>query len=408
MTRTTLKRLLAAVRMTATAALTAVLPALLVTALTAGPVLGDDLGRLLQPGPREGDEAADLVRQALAADPDASRQALDRLAAMGEPARPRLTAAVRQLLERGREVVLRAERLVGDPAKAADLQEKVNATRAEARANIKVLKHDKTLEIARDFYDQLDAMVPLLAKVLEVRVAVRRAMAGREHLLSLWRGPDVKDARFDEANEAALRAKAEAVLALTLEEACRIPEFGRGAAPAEGSTAWHTWFYAACRAIEAYNASLKDLMSEGEVANVQAVNHYRELLGVLPMEVDSRLLQAARRHSKEMADLGYFGHTSPKEDHRTPSMRTKQAGYSAGTGENCANGYATGKAAFWGWFSSPPHHQNMVNGGNAAFGVGQWGTLWTQNFGRGPRAMLLDGEGRSRLAVQGDVLPPRG
>jgi len=382
--------------------------ALLTTIPLAGPARGDDLGRVLQPGVRKPDEAADLVRQALGADPDASRRALERLVAMGEPARPRLTAAVRQLLERGREVVLRAERLVGDPAKAQELQEQVNATRAKARANIKTLKKGKPIEVARDFYEQLDDRVPLLGKVLEVRVAVCRAMAGRDHLLKRWRGLDAEDARFDETNESALGAKAEAILALSLEEAQRIPAFGRGDPPAEGSTAWHTWFYAACRAIEAYNASLKDQMSTGEFANVQAVNHYRELLGILPMEVDPRLLQAARRHSKEMADLGYFGHTSPKKEHKTASMRTKQAGYDGGTGENCAKGYPTGKAAFWGWFSSPPHHRNMVNGGNAALGVGQWGDLWTQNFGRGKRAMLLDADARGRLAVKGDVLPPRG
>jgi len=372
--------------------------------LAAGPVRGDGLGRVLQPGVRKSDEVAALVRQALGTDPDASRQALDRLVAMGEPAKPRLAAAVRRLLQRGREVVLRADRLLGDPARAANLQQQVNATRAEARANIKILKHDKTLEIARDFYEKLDGMVPLLGKVLEVRAVVCRAMAGRAHLLELWRGLGMKDARFVEANEAALRAKAEAVLDLTLEEAQRIPKFGHGNPPAEGSTAWHIWFYAACRAIEAYNASLRNLMSEDEAANAQAVNHYRELLGILPMEVDARLIQAARRHSKEMADLDYFGHTSPNPEHETPSMRMKQAGCEAGSGENCANGYPTGKAAFWGWFSSPPHHQNMVKGGHTAFGVGKWGSLWTQNFGRGKRVMLLDADVHARLTVpMGDV-----
>ncbi len=393
MTRTTLKRLLVAA---------------MVAGLVAGPLLGDDLGRLLRPGPREGREAADLARQALGADPEASRRALDRLVALAEPARPRLTGVVRRLLERGREGVHRAERLVGDPAKTGQLQEKVNATRAKARANIKVLKKGEPIERARDFYGRLDTMVPLLGKVLEVRLAVRRAMAGREHLLSIWRGLDAKDKPFSDQNEADLSAKAEAVLALPLEEALGIPAFGRGEAPAQGSTAWHLWFYAACRAIETYNASLRDRMSEGEFANVRAVNHYRELLGILPMEVDLRLLQSARRHSKEMADLGYFGHTSPKKKHRTASMRMKQAGYDAGAGENCAQGYRTGEDAFWGWFSSPPHHRNMVAEGNAAFGVGQWDTLWTQNFGRGRRTMLLDEAARRQLAVKGDVLPPRG
>ena len=187
-----------------------------------------------------------------------------------------------------------------------------------------------------------------------------------------------------------------------------IPAFGQGEPPEAGSTAWHYWHHAACRKIEAYNAGLKPLMDAAEYANVRAVNHYRELLGLLPLEVDARLLQAARRHSKEMADLGYFGHDSPKAENKTPSMRMKQAGYPGGGSENCADGYPGGEKAFWGWFNSPGHHKNMAAAGSTAFGVGRWGRKWTQNFGRAGRLLLLDDAARRQVAVKGDALGPQG
>src|SRR5205823_3169531 len=74
---------------------------------------------------------------------------------------------------------------------------------------------------------------------------------------------------------------------------------------------WNLWFYRMCRQIEAYNVGFENLLDKEEIANVRATNAYREALGILPVELDARLIQAARRHSKEMVELKYFSHHSP-------------------------------------------------------------------------------------------------
>ena len=58
------------------------------------------------------------------------------------------------------------------------------------------------------------------------------------------------------------------------------------------------------------------------------------------------------------------------------------------------------------WFDSPGHHKNMAHAGSAAVGVGQWGSTWTQNFGRGNRLMLLEAGERKKVVVKGTILPP--
>jgi len=233
-------------------------------------------------------------------------------------------------------------------------------------------------------------------------------MRERRRLLPLWRELGLADKRFTEAAETALTETAEGILGLALAEVEAIPRLGEAPPPPAGQTAWHYWFWRACRRIEAYNRTLRRHLSAAEFANVEAVNHYRELLGVLPMEIDLRLVQAARRHAKEMADLDYFAHNSPKADHRTPTMRVKQAGYPGGAAENIGAGFPSAKAAFWAWFDSPGHHKNMAAERHAAVGVGRWGSKWTQNFGSAPRLMLADEETRRKVAVQGPLLPPRG
>src|SRR5258705_12248299 len=55
------------------------------------------------------------------------------------------------------------------------------------------------------------------------------------------------------------------------------------------------------------------------------------------------------------------------------------------------------------WFDSPGHHVNMAGGSNA-IGVGRWHDHYTQNFGAGPRVMLMSEEDRSKLKVEGPVL----
>ncbi len=358
--------------------------------------------------PQQRKEISALAKQALSTDVATSEKGIEALKAYGDAAKPRLLSVLNQLLTQGRTIILQAKRRISDPSKAKKLEENITKTRADALANIAVLEKGKPVELAHEYYDKLKPMLELLGKVNEVRRAVYRLMKRRAGLYALWQELGGDDRRFSPDNEKMLTADAEAILGVSVEAVGEIPEFGQGEPPEKGSTAWHLWFDDACRRIEAYNSALKGKMSAGEARNVRILNAYREMLGILPLEVDPRLLQSARRHSKEMVALGYFSHTSPKPENKTHTMRMKNAGYDRGSSENIAAGRSGGDSTFWMWFDSPGHHKNMAGAGSAAIGVGKWGSTWTQNFGRGKRLMLLHPDERKKAVVKGQILTPGG
>ena len=134
-------------------------------------------------------------------------------------------------------------------------------------------------------------------------------------------------------------------------------------------------------ALDLYNARLLTSADPEEYANVVATNEYRRTLLLKPFEIDERVVVAARGHSQEMKDLGYFGHDSPTDKLRTPSDRVRVAGYGGGAGENCYAGGGGGRGAFEGWYHSPGHHRGMVSGGpHLGVGADTTHSLWTQNF----------------------------
>ncbi len=349
-----------------------------------------------------------LRSEALGGDSAASRAAIDRMQAMGPAARGYLFGAVRDILKRDQTVIGRASRLLGDPEKARAVEQELIETRAAARENIRKLAKGEPLRRAEQYHAKLKEMTELLDQVYQVRLPVLEALRRRAELLAIYRDLAPPRSRlFGEEAEAALVAEGEAALGMTVEEAAAIPPFGEGKAPDDPSRRL-LWFYRACRQIEAYNRTLRPLMSEAEYENVRFVNRYREYLGILPYEVDPRLLQSARRHSKEMVDLGYFSHASPTAANKSMAQRMKNAGYPRGFSENIALGSRSGERTFWQWFSSPPHHQNMVNPGSVHLGVGHWDGKWTQNMGRADRLMLLPEAEWARHAPKGDIVPPQG
>jgi uncharacterized protein YkwD len=119
----------------------------------------------------------------------------------------------------------------------------------------------------------------------------------------------------------------------------------------------------------------------------QLVNQQRAAAGCAPLRSDSRLVDAARGHSQDMATHDYFSHTGL--DGSTFVDRIADAGYprrQAG-GENIAAGYPTASAVMTGWMNSPGHRANILDCGFKAIGVGlahaSNGTAyWTQDFGR--------------------------
>jgi hypothetical protein len=168
------------------------------------------------------------------------------------------------------------------------------------------------------------------------------------------------------------------------------------------------WHYLACRRIEAYNRPLEAaLLDPQEVQHARLLNGYRERLGVLPLELDARLIQSARRHSREMIDGWYFSHYSPTESLRTWSQRMRAAGYDRPADENLHFGRYEGAASFWRLFDSPGHHWAMTRPQYTSLGVGRWDLAWTEDFGADARLMTATPDERSKATVRGDVLAPQ-
>jgi uncharacterized protein YkwD len=347
-----------------------------------------------------------LRKAALDPDPATSSAALHELRGMGPSARNVLHDTVRQLLARDRAVI-EAARSMPSPARLNELSEKIFAERLEARANINKLAHDKTIQIAHDHYNTLKALREEMEGSFDQTEAVLMVQSRRESLLALLRATSPNEKGYNEEDEAKLDAKVRKTVAFTASEAASVPEFGSGEQPKEPILR-DLWFYRACRRIEAFNAALKGCMTQEENANFAAVNAYRRCLGILPYEIDSRLVASARGHSKEMVDLGYFAHESPVAANKTPWDRIHTAGYTNGSGENIAAGTNSGEQAFAMWFDSPGHHQNMASPGNIAMGVGQVGNHWTQNMGVSPRQLLGSVEERKAAVAAAKMAAPKG
>jgi hypothetical protein len=353
-------------------------------------------------------ELSELRKVALGSDEARAREAFEQLKAMGKPAQGSLFAVARELLNRGRSAVITANRRLPDPEKVRVLEAELDDLRAAARETIRRLDKGEKMREAKENYARLTEIREGLAQVYAMRLAVVEAMARRDELLAIYRAyAPASDRLFPEEGEAALVGQAEQAVGMTVEEVRALPEFDGGKGPA-GNDARHLWFYRACRRIEAYNAWLEPRCHPAEWENIRLVNEYRESLGIWPYEVDARLLQSARRHSKEMVDLDFFSHTSPTAENKSHTQRMKNTGYGKPYSENIAWGHSSGRSVFWAWFESPPHHQNMVDPGNVHLGVGKWRTKWTQNMGREKRLMLRPEADRAKAAVKGEVLPPEG
>ncbi|PCC69720.1 Uncharacterized conserved protein YkwD, contains CAP (CSP/antigen 5/PR1) domain [Nannocystis exedens] len=105
-----------------------------------------------------------------------------------------------------------------------------------------------------------------------------------------------------------------------------------------------------------------------------------------PLTMDPALRCAARMHSKDMNDRGFFDHTNP--DGEPPWDRMGKAGYGnySNAGENIAGGSPDAAGTMDQWMNSAGHCANIMNPEFEHIGVGyypggQWGHLWTQVFG---------------------------
>jgi len=136
---------------------------------------------------------------------------------------------------------------------------------------------------------------------------------------------------------------------------------------------------AATRATLDANARLAPQLDPEEARCILAMNLTRNLLGLSALAIDLKLCAAARDHSKDMKEKGFFAHESPVEGKKTPWDRAKRFGTSA-SGENIYAGSTNGNDANSAWFHSPGHHKNML-GGHKRVGVGRFEGHFTQLFG---------------------------
>ena len=124
-------------------------------------------------------------------------------------------------------------------------------------------------------------------------------------------------------------------------------------------------------------------LSQMELEVVSLVNIEREKNGLKPFTVSEKLSDVARLKSKDMADNGYFSHTSPT--YGSPFDMMRQFGINYRTaGENIAKGYPSAQSVVNGWMNSPGHRANILNPSFNTIGVGAYKSgntiYWTQMF----------------------------
>lgn len=106
-----------------------------------------------------------------------------------------------------------------------------------------------------------------------------------------------------------------------------------------------------------------------EAQVVALVNQNRVAAGLAPVEMETHLLAAARRHSLDMAGHSLCSHTG--SDGSSPWDRVSQAGYAGSPMGECVGcGYATAAAVVEGWMNSAGHKAIIMDGAARDVGVG--------------------------------------
>ncbi len=135
-------------------------------------------------------------------------------------------------------------------------------------------------------------------------------------------------------------------------------------------------------------------------ATLCLINRERVTRGERPLRANGKLERAARGHSENMVQEGYFAHESPSGSTPLSRMRSARYIYSSKlgyeVGENIAWGtlwLASPKAIVEAWMASPGHRENILDPHfqdtglgivpqvPGDLGEGQSGAMYTQDFG---------------------------
>lgn len=100
-----------------------------------------------------------------------------------------------------------------------------------------------------------------------------------------------------------------------------------------------------------------------------------------PLRLNDRLQSAAQKHADDMANKGYFSHTS--QDGRSPYQRMEQEGYAFWrAAENIAYGQRSVASVIHRWLNSAGHCANIMDAEVSEMGMAQSGLYWVQTFGK--------------------------
>lgn len=106
------------------------------------------------------------------------------------------------------------------------------------------------------------------------------------------------------------------------------------------------------------------------------VNKERQKHKLPSYKKETPLVIAARQHSKEMIEMNYFSHDSPRDEWKEPYQRAYYAGFlEAYVGENIAYNFGENDKAVAAnlmktWLKSPGHRANILNKEYTHLGVG--------------------------------------
>ncbi len=128
-------------------------------------------------------------------------------------------------------------------------------------------------------------------------------------------------------------------------------------------------------------------MSADEAEVLRLTNVERAKKGCPALNANAALAAAARGHSQDMAEKGYFEHTSPNGS--TMQDRVEAAGYRwSRIAENIAAGGQSAADTMSQWMNSSGHRANILDCALKDLGVGlyrkpgsPYGSYWTQDFG---------------------------
>lgn len=145
------------------------------------------------------------------------------------------------------------------------------------------------------------------------------------------------------------------------------------------------------------------------------VNQERTKEGLQPLVLEASLRDAARTHSRNMAQQDFFNHTGADGSRFTDRIRATGFLITGASAENIAAGSATPEAVVQQWMNSSGHRANILNPALTQLGVGHYflandtgnvnyNHYWTQKFHAGQPSIEEPEPPRVQPPVE--VLPP--